>query len=90
MWAAASAGVSFYVAHARPFSHMYGSLSSAVIILLWFYANALAVLAGAEVDAVLAARADGRSGKSLRSELRRRERVMADEDTETGQHRESV
>ena len=75
LWIAASLGVSFYVAHAASFGRLYGSLGSVAIVLLWFYASALSILAGAEIDAVLAARAEGRPPSRLPTEIRRRERA---------------
>ncbi len=50
---AASAGISLYVAHAGNFGRLYGSLGGVAVVLLWFYAVALALLVGAEVDATL-------------------------------------
>lgn len=75
LWIAASAGVSFYVARVASFGRLYGSLGSIAVILLWFYASALAILAGAEIDAILAAQAQGRPPARLKSDLRRRERA---------------
>ena len=75
LWIAASAGVSFYVAHVASFGRLYGSLGSIAVVLLWFYASALAILAGAEIDAILAARAQGQPPAQLKSDLRRRERA---------------
>ena len=45
---AASAGISLYVGHLANFGRLYGSLGSIAVVLLWLYANALAVLIGAE------------------------------------------
>jgi membrane protein len=55
---AASAGISLYVAHLANFGRLYGSLGSIAVVLLWLYANALALLVGAEVDNVLSERLD--------------------------------
>ena len=75
MWIAASFGVTVYARFAGSFGQLYGSLGAVVVALLWFYVSALAVLAGAEVDAVLADQASGRPPSPLKSELRRRERA---------------
>ena len=75
VWIAASYGVTVYAGFAGSFGQLYGSLGAIVVALLWFYVSALAVLAGAEVDAVLADRASGRAPSALKSELRRRERA---------------
>jgi membrane protein len=77
LWIVASAGVSLYAAHVASFGRFYGSLGSVAVVLLWFYASALAVLAGAEIDAALTARAHGRPRSRLKSELRRFERRTA-------------
>ncbi len=60
LWILASAGVSLYVAHIASFGKLYGSLGSFAVILLWLYVSALAVLTGAETDAVLASRRQAR------------------------------
>jgi membrane protein len=63
------------------FAHTYGSFASIVVLLLWFYAVALAVLAGAEVDAV---RASGlRTGASGMKRLHGKEDEMSNTDTNT-------
>ena len=55
---AASAGISLYVANLANFGRLYGSLGSTAVLLPWLYANALALLIGAEVDNVLSERLD--------------------------------
>jgi membrane protein len=72
LWILASAGLSFYVSHARGFGVFYGSLGGAVVLMLWFYLTALAVLAGAEVNALRQERAEGREDAVKRT-LRERE-----------------
>lgn len=47
----ASAGFSFYVQSFAAYNDTYGSLSNGVVLLLWFWLSALAVLIGAEMDA---------------------------------------
>ena len=51
-WVVASGLFSFYTSNFARYAKTYGSLASIVIILLWLYLSALAVLFGAEVDAV--------------------------------------
>ena len=77
LWIVASAGVSVYAAHVASFGRFYGSLGSVAVVLIWFYASGLAVLAGAEIDAVLTARAHRQPRSRLKSELRRFERRTA-------------
>ena len=52
----ASAGISLYVGHVSNFGRLYGALGSIAIALVWLYACALALLFGAQVDAVLTRR----------------------------------
>jgi membrane protein len=73
-WAAASYGLSLYVSFAGGFGAFYGSLSGAVVVLMWFYLGALAVLAGAEINALRAERARGETDPTKR-QLRRREGI---------------
>ncbi len=74
LWSIASIGVSFYTAHIASFGRMYGSLGAVAVVLLWFYVSALAILAGAEIDATLAARVERRQQGGLKADLRQRER----------------
>lgn len=50
----ASFGVSYYVTELAGYQSLYGAFGSAMIVLLWFYAVALAVVIGAVVNAELA------------------------------------
>lgn len=52
IWLAASLLFSFYTANFASYSETYGSLASIVILLLWLFLSALAVLIGAEIDAI--------------------------------------
>lgn len=51
-WIVASAGFAFYTANFARYSDTYGSLATIVVLLLWLYLSALAILVGGEVDAV--------------------------------------
>lgn len=73
LWILVSLGFTVYVGNAGSFGRLYGSISSVVIALLWFYLTALAVLAGAEIDAMREAGRGRREGGSLKKELRSRE-----------------
>lgn len=50
----ASFGVSYYVTELAGYQDLYGAFGGAMIVLLWFYAVALAVVIGAVVNAELA------------------------------------
>jgi len=50
IWLVASAGFALYAANLASYSKTYGTLASIVVVLLWLFLSALAVLVGAEVD----------------------------------------
>jgi membrane protein len=49
-----SYGLGFYFRHFANYSHTYGTLAGFVAFMTWFYWNALALLAGAELNSELA------------------------------------
>jgi membrane protein len=51
LWLIASLGFKFYVANFADYNESYGSLGGVIILMLWFYISALAVLIGAEMNA---------------------------------------
>jgi len=53
LWIAASLLFSWYVANFGSYNETYGSLGAAVILLMWFYISAYALLLGAELNAEL-------------------------------------
>jgi membrane protein len=79
LWMLISIGFNVYLGLAGSFGTLYGSISSVVIALLWFYLSALAVLIGAEVDATLADGGERLSDSSLKRDLRRRESSAEEE-----------
>jgi membrane protein len=51
VWLAGSAGFTLYVSFFSSYGATYGSLAAVIVLLLWLYVSAFAVLIGAEVDA---------------------------------------
>jgi membrane protein len=51
LWLAASLGFKFYVANFANYNESYGSLGGVIILMLWFYMTAVAILLGAEMNA---------------------------------------
>lgn len=66
LWAIASAGFGFYVANLGSYDRTYGSIAGVVVSLLWLWLTNLALLFGAEVDAVRDER--GAASAALRAE----------------------
>ncbi|AEW99467.1 hypothetical protein SCATT_p12740 (plasmid) [Streptantibioticus cattleyicolor NRRL 8057 = DSM 46488] len=54
LWLLSSFGVAFYAAHVNSYSRLYGSLAGTVVFLLWLWLSNLALVVGAQFNAVLA------------------------------------
>jgi membrane protein len=52
LWLVVSLLFAFYTANFSSYSETYGALATIVVVLLWLFLSALAVLLGAEVDAI--------------------------------------
>jgi membrane protein len=59
LWLLFSLGFSFYVANFGSYNRTYGALAAVVVLMLWLWLSAYAVLLGAEVDAVTRGRRAG-------------------------------
>ncbi|MBS0243370.1 MAG: YihY/virulence factor BrkB family protein, partial [Proteobacteria bacterium] len=59
LWLVASGLFSWYVANFGTFNKTYGSLGAVIGFMIWMWLSTIIVLLGAELDAVLEARAKG-------------------------------
>jgi membrane protein len=53
VWLVASVGFSYYVKYFGTYQAVYGALGSVVVVLLWLWMSSIAILLGAEINAVL-------------------------------------
>jgi membrane protein len=51
LWLLASLGFRLYVTHFTDYNETYGSLGAIVVLMMWFYLSAVAILIGAEFNA---------------------------------------
>lgn len=51
LWVAGSVGLSLYVQYIGKFGSSYGSLGTIIVLMLWFFISAFAVVIGAELNA---------------------------------------
>jgi membrane protein len=58
VWIAASVAFSWYVANFGNYNRTYGSIGAVILLLIWLYWTNYILLAGAELNAVLARRKD--------------------------------
>jgi len=52
VWILGSLGFSVYVSNFGNYNKVYGSLAAVIVLMLWLYLGAFAVLLGAEIDSV--------------------------------------
>ncbi len=70
LWILASAGFRLYLHFSNTYSATYGSVAAVIILMMWFYITALALLVGAEINATIehAAAERGRADAKLKGE----------------------
>jgi membrane protein len=70
LWAVASVGFGFYVAHFGSYNKTYGTLGGAISFLVWMWISNLALLLGAEFDAELERERELKAGLPAERELK--------------------
>ena len=53
LWLVMSAGLRWYVTHFADYNATYGSIGGVILLMLWLYGSGVALLLGAEVNAVI-------------------------------------
>ncbi len=64
VWFPATMGFGWYVRHFAEYSIYYGSLATAIVLLVWLFIMSVIVLVGAEFNALLYPRGTSRSGET--------------------------
>jgi membrane protein len=67
-WGAVSLGLRTYVSHFANFNATYGSIGGVILLLLWLYLSAMALLIGGEINSVIA-RAAAERGEEIAAPL---------------------
>jgi membrane protein len=75
LWLLASFGLRLYLAYFHSYTTAYGSLGAVILLLVWFYLTAFAILMGGEVNSEIARELALQSGEE-RPRLSRRRRML--------------
>jgi len=73
IWIAASALFKLYIRHFGHFGLLYGSLGTLIILMFWFYLSGIAILIGAEINAILE---DAAAQRNIPGAKRRGQRTL--------------
>jgi len=86
LWLGASLGFRIYLGSFAFYSRTYGSFGVVIVLMLWFYLSAAAILIGGEVNSEIATAARGESAREERSRQRheRRGQTRAQQETAGG------
>jgi membrane protein len=78
IWIVVSVGFRYYVANFGSYNETYGSLGTVIVVLLWLYLSAIAVIVGAEIDSEIEHQTAQDSTVDPERPMGRREARMAD------------
>lgn len=84
LWLAASFGMQSYISGFAFYGRTYGSLGAVIVLLLWFYLTAAAILLGGEVNSEIALAVHGDLSREERSRVRRKSDRKLTERVKTG------
>jgi membrane protein len=76
LWLLASFGLRLYLAYRHAFTTAYGSLGAVILLLVWFYLTAFAILMGGEVNSEIARELARQRGEERPRKTRRRRFAM--------------
>jgi membrane protein len=78
LWLLASFGLRLYLSYRHAFTTAYGSLGAVILLLVWFYLTAFAILMGGEVNSEIARELARQRGEEMppRPTRRRREAML--------------
>lgn len=82
LWVLASLGFRLYLNYFNTYAATYGSLGAIIILMLWLYITALAIIIGGAINAILDEFSDGNYTKESRASEAEKERERQDSESE--------
>lgn len=76
LWLIATFGLRLYLAYFRNFTTAYGSLGAVILLLVWFYLTAFAILMGGEVNSEIGRELASQRGEHIPRPNRLRQRFL--------------